>query len=66
MGSGPDSAPGSLAGEALSHSVQEILQGSGSDSAGQAPWGHPVPIAKVRHRVAEYEPPSSSGPSTFG
>lgn len=65
--SGGDSAPGFLSGEALSHSVRGTPQGSDSDSAGQAPWGHPVPIAKVRYRVPEYEPPSSSsGPSPFG
>ncbi|XP_040604666.1 coiled-coil domain-containing protein 88B isoform X3 [Mesocricetus auratus] len=46
VGSGEDSAPGSLEGEALSHSVQGTPQGRGSDSAGQAPWGHPAPIAK--------------------
>lgn len=57
VGSGGDSAPGSLGGEVLSHSVQGTPQGSGSVSAGQAPWGHPVPTAKVRHRVPEYEPP---------
>lgn len=46
VGSGGDSAPGSLGGEVLSHSVQGTPQGSGSVSAGQAPWGHPVPTAK--------------------
>lgn len=46
VGSGGDSAPGSLSAEALSHSVQGTPQGSDSDSSGQAPWGHPVPIAK--------------------
>lgn len=44
--SGVDSVPGSLGEEALSHLVQGTPQDSGSDSAGQAPRGHPVPTAK--------------------
>lgn len=46
VGSGVDSAPDSLRGEALRHLVQGTPQGSGSDSEDQAPWGRPVPTAK--------------------
>uniref|UniRef100_A0ABI7ZC42 Coiled-coil domain containing 88B n=1 Tax=Felis catus TaxID=9685 RepID=A0ABI7ZC42_FELCA len=47
-GSGGNSAHGSPWGEALNHSAPGTLPGSvsDSDSAGQAPWGHPAPMAK--------------------
>ncbi|XP_049499443.1 coiled-coil domain-containing protein 88B isoform X1 [Panthera uncia] len=47
-GSGGNSAHGSPWGEALNHSAPGTRPGSvsDSDSAGQAPWGHPAPMAK--------------------
>nr|XP_040140095.1 coiled-coil domain-containing protein 88B isoform X3 [Ictidomys tridecemlineatus] len=44
--SGGNSARGSLWGEAPSHSAQGTPPGSDSASAVQAPWEHPVPMAK--------------------
>lgn len=45
-----NSAHDSLWGEALSHSVPEIRPDSDSDSAGQVPWAHSTPMAKVRDK----------------
>lgn len=61
VGSGGDSVPGSLGGEALRHLVQGTPQGNGSDSEDPAPWGHPVPTAKVRYRVPESKFPLLGG-----
>lgn len=46
VGSGGNSAPAFQWGEALSHSAPGTPPGSDSDSAIQAPWGQPVPMAK--------------------
>lgn len=50
VGSDGNSAHDSLWGEALSHSVPEIRPDSDSDSAGQVPWAHSTPMAKVRDK----------------
>lgn len=54
--SGGNSAHGSRWGEALTHSAPATAPGSDSDSAGQALWGHPAPMAKVSEEEAPHLP----------
>ncbi|XP_020018026.2 coiled-coil domain-containing protein 88B isoform X3 [Castor canadensis] len=46
VGSGGNSVRGSLWGEARNHLALGTRPDNDSDSAGQAPWEHPVPMAK--------------------